>query len=234
MNGETHTPMTVVPVAALDVESRSQFIMRTYLHLFGAIALFTGLEILYFKTGVADSILNVIGGTSWLLILGAFMLVSWLASRTAMMTRSLPMQYLALAGYVTMWSLIFVPMLAYAQFVAKGNVIQSAALTTIIGFAGLTLIAFGTRKDFSFLRGILMWAGFSAFLAIVAAVIFGFELGTWFSVAMVVFAGAAILHDTSSIIHSYPQDRYVSAAIQLFASVALMFYYLLRLFSSRN
>ncbi|HWL93253.1 MAG TPA: Bax inhibitor-1 family protein, partial [Phycisphaerae bacterium] len=85
-----------------------------------------------------------------------------------------------------------------------------------------------------FLRGILLWVGVSAFVAILAALIFGFELGTWFSVAMVVFAGASILYDTSNIIHHYPQDRYVGAALELFASVALMFWYLLRLFSSRD
>lgn len=63
-----------------------------------------------------------------------------------------------------------------------------------------------------------------------ASVIFGFQLGTFFSVAMVGFAGAAILYDTSNILREYPEDRYISAALQLFASVALMFWYVLRLF----
>jgi len=47
-------------------------------------------------------------------------------------------------------------------------------------------------------------------------------------------AGAAILFDTSNILRTYPEDRYVSAALQLFASVALMFWYVLRLFMSRD
>jgi len=67
-------------------------------------------------------------------------------------------------------------------------------------------------------------------LAIVGAILFGFELGTWFSVAMIGFAGAAILYDTSNVLHHFPEDRYVGAALQLFASVALMFWYVLRLF----
>src|SRR6202000_2743504 len=58
----------------------------------------------------------------------------------------------------------------------------------------------------------------------------GFQLGTWFSVAMIGFAGAAVLYDTSNIIHVYPEDRYVAAAMPLFASIALMFWYVLRLF----
>ncbi len=43
-------------------------------------------------------------------------------------------------------------------------------------------------------------------------------------------AGAAILYDTSNVLHHFPEDRYVGAALQLFASVALMFWYVLRLF----
>jgi FtsH-binding integral membrane protein len=92
-----------------------------------------------------------------------------------------------------------------------------------------------TRKDFSFLRAILLWGGVVAFLAIVGGAVFGFQLGTWFSVAMIGFAGAAVLYDTSNIIHAYPEDRYVSAAMQLFSSIALMFWYVLRLvMGSRN
>lgn len=234
MNQEFNNPTPVVPVFSLGAEARGTFIAKTYAHLFGAILFFTGLEFLYFQTDIAASILNVISGTSWLLVLGAFVLVSWFASRAAFTARSFSAQYLALAGFVVAESIIFVPLLAYAQAVAKGGVIESAALTTLIGFAGLTFIAFGTRKDFSFLRGILMWVGLSAIIGIIASVIFGFELGTWFSVAMVAFAGASILYDTSNIIHHYPQDRYVGAALQLFAAVAMMFWYLLRMFSSRN
>ena len=80
----------------------------------------------------------------------------------------------------------------------------------------------------------MVWGGILALVAIVSAVLFGFQLGTWFSVAMIGFAGAAVLYDTSNILQHYPEDRYVGAALQLFASIALMFWYVLRLFTSRN
>ena len=54
--------------------------------------------------------------------------------------------------------------------------------------------------------------------------------GVFFSVALIAFAGAAILYDTSNVIHHFPEDRYVAASLELFASVALMFWYVLRLF----
>ena len=43
-------------------------------------------------------------------------------------------------------------------------------------------------------------------------------------------AGAAILYDTSKIINHYSTDLYVAASLDLFASVALMFWYVLRIF----
>jgi FtsH-binding integral membrane protein len=73
-----------------------------------------------------------------------------------------------------------------------------------------------------------------ALVAIVSSIIFGFQMGTWFSVAMIGFAGAAVLYDTSNIMLHYPEDKYVAASMQLFASIAMMFWYILRLFMSRN
>ena len=96
---------------------------------------------------------------------------------------------------------------------------------------GIVLLTFSVLQPFIVP---LIWGGILALVGIVSAVLFGFELGTWFSVAMIGFAGAAVLYDTSNILHHYPEDRYVGAALQLFASIALMFWYVLRLFMSRD
>jgi len=170
-------------------------------------------------------------GVSWLFVLGGFVVVSWLASRAAHTATSKAVQYGALAGFVVAEAIIFVPLLYIADTYAPG-VITSAVAVTFLGFTGLSLVAFITRKDFSFLRGILCWGGIIALVLIVAGAIFGFQLGTYFSVAMIALAGGAILYDTSNILHHYPEDRYVAAALELFASVALMFWYVLRLFLS--
>ncbi len=213
------------------VDARARFITRTYNHVFGAIVAFGLIEIALFKLGLAQPIARAMLGTSWLLVLGGYMLASWLATRVAHTARSLPAEYAALGGYVVAQALIFVPLLVVADSIAPG-VISSAALVSFVGFAGLTGIAFYTRKDFSLLRALLLWGGVGAMVLIVASVIFGFALGTFFSVAMVVFAGAAILYDTSNVIHHFPEDRHVGAALELFASVALLFWYVLRLFIS--
>jgi len=180
--------------------------------------------------GWAESMTRALAGSQsgWLLILGGFMLVGWLASRTAASSLSLPAQYMALTIYVVAEAIIFMPLLFIADAYAPGA-IQSAGLITLLGFAGLTAIAFLMGEDFTFLGGVLRWAGICALLLIVGAVVFGFALGTWFSVVVISFAGAAVLYDTSAIMLHYPSDRHVSAAMSLFASVALMFWYVLRL-----
>ncbi len=219
-----------VAVGALDVDTRARFIVRTYVHLFFAILGFVGIETALFASGLAEPIAQAMMGTSWLLVLGGFMIVGWLASRAAARATG-PMQYLALAAFVAAEALIFVPLLTIANIYAPGA-ISSAAVVTLAAFTGLTAIVFWSRKDFSFLGGILKWGFVMAIVAIIAGAIFGFQLGTWFSVAMVGFAGAAILYDTSNILNRYPEDRYVAAALQLFSSVALMFWYVLSIFIS--
>ncbi|MCL4788917.1 MAG: Bax inhibitor-1 family protein [Verrucomicrobia bacterium] len=222
-----------IPVIQLDEQSRGAFVSRTYTHLFCAISAFTLIEVFLFKTGMAETIARALLGVNWLFVLGGFVLVSWLASRAAHTATSKGVQYAALAGFVVAEAIIFVPLLFIANSAAPG-VITSAAAVTFAGFVGLSLVAFYTRKDFSFLRGVLMWGGIVALILIVAGTIFGFQLGTYFSVAMIALAGGAILYDTSNILHHYPENRYVAAALQLFASVALMFWYVLRLFLSRR
>lgn len=219
------------PVADLPVQTRARFITRTYNHLFGAIAAFAALEIFYFQSGLAQSMAQAMLGTSWLLVLGGFVVASMVATHFAHNAQTKAGQYAALGGFVFAESIIFVPLLFIANSVAPGT-IQSAAIVTMLGFAGLTGVAFVTKKDFSFLRSFIMWAGILAMVAIVAAVIFGFQLGVLFSVAMVGLAGAAILYDTSNVLHHYPEDKYVGAALQLFASVAMMFWYVLRILMS--
>ncbi|MGD8324670.1 MAG: Bax inhibitor-1 family protein [Gammaproteobacteria bacterium] len=222
------------PVAAADAETRSAFIWRVYGHVALAILAFVGIESWLISSGYADRILQMMAGVSWMLILGAFMLIGWGATHIAHTVRSPALQYAALGASVVAWSIIFVPMLAMAINYGGVGVIESAATVTLMGVAALTAVVFVTKKDFSFLRGMLIWGGLLALVAILGGLLFGFELGTWFSVAMIGFAGAAVLYDTSNILHHYSEDQHVAAALQLFASIAMMFWYVLRLFMSRN
>ncbi len=214
------------------VEARARFITRVYTHLFLAILALVGMEFALFASGLAEPIALALSG-NWLIVLGGFMVAGWLGRRMAYGNGGIAVQYFALTMYVASWAIMFVPILYIAAANYEG-VIQSAATVTLVGFGGLTAVAFTSRKDFSFLGSLLKWGGIMALVAIVASLIFGFQLGVFFTVAMIGLAGASILYDTSNVLHHFPEDRYVGAALELFSSVALMFWYVLRLFMSRD
>lgn len=222
----------LAPVAEASVEDRSEFIWKSYAHVVVAILAFAAVEVYLFQSGIvmaiAEPMLN-----NWLMVLGGFMLVGWGATHVAHRIESTAAQYAAFALFIVAEAIIFAPMLLMANYYAPGA-IESAAGVTILGSVGLVAVAMITRKDFSFLRGMLVWVGILALVAIVGSILFGFHMGTWFSVAMIGFAGAAVLYDTSNIMHHYPADKHVAAAMALFASIAMMFWYVLRLFMSRD
>ncbi|MHB2015819.1 MAG: Bax inhibitor-1/YccA family protein [Candidatus Xenobia bacterium] len=218
-----------VPVERLAREARGTFLVRVYGHLYGAVMAFAAIDYMLFASGVARPMARAMLGTNWLLVLAGFMGASWLATHFARSSNSRSMQYFGLATYVVAEAVLFVPLLFIAQAYAPGA-IGSAIYATVIGFTALTAIVAVTGKDFSFLRSILMWGGIASLGLIVVACLGGMSLGVWFDLAMIAFAGAAILYDTSKVLKGYREDDYVGAALQLFASVALLFWYVLRLF----
>ena len=227
-------------VAAQSVDVRATFIRKTYAHLAGAILVFALLEAAILSIpGIANTVFGILGASSysWLMVLGAFMFVSHFANKWAMSTTSLSTQYMGLGLYIVAEAIIFVPLLLLAQLkTGDSTLILKAGGVTALLFAGLTLIAFTTKKDFSFLGGMLKIVGMIALGVIVIAVVFpgAVTLGLWFSVAMVIFAAGTILYSTSNIIHHYGTEQYVAASLGLFASVALLFWYILQIFMSRD
>lgn len=225
---------SMAPVSSLAVSDRSEFIWKCYAHVVGAILSLVAIEAYLFKSGVAWAIAQpMINSPGTVLI--AFIALSWAASHFAHRLQSKTAQYAAFAGFVVVWALMFVPMLAMALTMdTSGSMIESAAGMTVFGCVALIATVMITRKDFSFLRSVLVWGFFIVMGLIGASFLFGWNLGTWFSVGMIGFAGVAILYDTSNIMHHYPQDKYVAASMALFASIAMMFWYILRLLMSRN
>jgi len=216
---------------------RARFIRKTYLHLAAAILAFVVLEAFLFASGAADSIMSVLrlgGSMSWLLVLGAFMGVSWLAGSWANSQTSTPMQYLGLLLYIVAEAIIFVPLMFVAANFSGGDVIAKAGIVTLGLFLGITSVVFLTRTDFSFLGPILAIGGFVALGFIVASILFGFSLGSLFAFVMVAFAGTAILYETSNVMHRYNTNQHVAASLTLFAAIALLFWYILSIFSSRD
>ena len=219
-------------------EERATFIRKTYLHLAGAVLIFALMEAYLVTSGAGLAIAStMLGGRwSWLIVLAVFMGISMLAQWWANSQTSKPLQYAGLALFIVAESIIFLPLLFMASVRSNSlEIFAQAGITTIGLFLGLTAVVFLTRKDFSFLGPILAVGGFVALGFIAAGILFGFSLGSFFAFAMVAFAGGAILYDTSNVLHRYNTNQHVAASLSLFASVALLFYYILRIFmGSRN
>lgn len=229
MNFDAPYRLNYDSTAAADV--RAGFIRRTYGHLAAAILAFVFLEALLFQTAFPELMVGVLGTSrySWLIALLAFMGISHVADNWARSTTSVNMQYLGLGVYVVAEAIIFVPLLYLAEYICGGQVILSAALITLLLFSGLTYTAFTTKRDFTFLGGFLKISFFVVLGIIAASVIFGFNLGLIFSAAMVILAGGSILYNTSNILRVYNPSQHVAAALSLFASIALLFWYVLRI-----
>jgi uncharacterized protein len=224
----------MVSAAQARPTERAAFIQRTYQHLAGAVGAFILVEYLIFQSGIAQAFSNVIASNrfGWLLVLGGFSLLGWMSRSLAAQADSVNVQYAGLGIYVVAQAIIFSPLIYVAAMFSDATVLPMAGILSLLMFGGLTAIAFITRKDFSFLGSILTMGGFIALGLIACSVIFGFSLGLFFSVVMVVFASAAILYDTSNVLHHYNTNQHVAASLELFASVALLFWYILRIVMS--
>lgn len=218
---------------ATDAE-RATFFKKTYSHVAYAILGFMVLESILLQIVPMEWILSMMSGKFvWLFILGLFWLGSTMSDKLVFHPDR-NKQYLGLGLYVILEAIIFLPMIAVAVLYSGSEMIMQAAMITLFMFSGLTAVVFMTKTDFSFLRTALTIGGFIALGIIVAGAIFGFNLGLWFSVGMVVLASGSILYQTSQIKDKFSTDQYVGASLQLFASIMLLFWYVLRILMSRK
>lgn len=228
---EEHNMMVI---DAPDFE-KAVFYRKTYLHVALALLAFIFAESILLMTVPGDVILWMISGKFiWLFLIGLFWLGSTVSDKLAF-DPSREKQYLGLGFYVLLEAIIFLPMIAIATaYSGGGDLVMQAAIITLFMFTGLTAVVFFTRTDFSFLRTVIVVGGLVSLGTIVAGSIFGFDLGLWFSVGMVVLASASILYQTDRIKSQYNTNQYVGASLQIFASVMLLFWYILRILMSRK
>jgi FtsH-binding integral membrane protein len=226
-------------VAQATAEERAAFITKTYLHLLGAVVAFTLLEVMWFASPLAEPMIRFMAGGrwNWLIVMGGFIGISYLANNWAMSAISLGKQYAGLGLYTVAQSILFLPLIAMAWALgANGEpgLLSKAVMITLTMFGSLTGIVFVTRKDFSFLRSALMFGGLAVLGLIGSSLVFGFTLGMFFSYAMIAFCCGYILYDTSNVMLHYRTSQHVAASLALFASVMLLFWYVLRILIDRR
>jgi hypothetical protein len=195
------------------------------------------------------------GGFNWIAVLGAFMLVGWVAERMAKSDTSRGVQYGGLAIAVVAEAILLQPLLWVLVFKfgakstdvlgagASGQLIMSAKATSILAqaavltgtiFGGLTAVVFITKKDFSFMRGALTVASFAFLGLIIASAAFGFQMGTLFIAFGILLMAGYVLYQTSAVMQHFPPTQYVAAALMLFSTVATLFWYVLQLLMKLN
>src|SRR5687768_17588462 len=124
---------------------RASFIRKTYLHLAGAVLIFILMEAYLVTSGAGAWAAQTMLGTSysWLIVLGAFMGVSFLANMWANSQTSKPLQYLGLGLFIVAEAIIFLPLMFFAA--AKSNdfeIFAKAGVVTLGLFLGLTAVVF--------------------------------------------------------------------------------------------
>jgi FtsH-binding integral membrane protein len=222
-------------VAQAETYEKTEFYRKTYAHVAGAFLVFLVIEYLFLSTPAIVNIgLSMLSGYTWLIVLGLFMLVTTQAEKFIARTQDVKKQYAGYLLYIAAEAFIFVPILHIALMQLGPNVLGQAFLVTIGLFLGLSAVVLITKKDFSFMRNIIVIGGIVAMCLIVAGIIFGFDLGLWFSGAMVMLAAGSILYQTSNMVHRYSKDQYVLASLGLFASFMLLLWYVIRIFLNRS
>jgi FtsH-binding integral membrane protein len=243
-------------VATIGVSDRVEFLRKTYAHLGLALvawAVFTA-GIMKFMTGASLKFSSwAFGGQwNWLMVMGLFMAVGWGANRMAHSDSSKGLQYAGLGLAVLAQAILLQPLLWTLIFkfgnlsvveAGAGEIGMSGQATSILGqavlitgviFGGLTAVVFITKKDFSFMRGILVIASFGLLGLFLASMIFGFSMGSLFCGLSILLMAGYILYQTSSMMRDFPPSHYVAASLMLFSTVATLFWNVLQLLMRLN
>ena len=110
-----------------------------------------------------------------------------------------------------------------------GQIVMTAMGGTGIIFLGLSAYALTTRKDFSFLGGMLFAGILVAFLAGLGAIIFSIPaLSMAVSAMFILLMSGLILYQTSQIIHG-GETNYIMATVTLYVAIYNLFLSLLHL-----
>lgn len=139
----------------------------------------------------------------------------------------------ALFAFTTFTGVVISPAIALYTQLNPASIWQAGLLTVGI-FGGLTAYVFISKRDFSFMRGMLMTGLIVVFLAvvlnlfIVGSSAFSFAISC---VALLLFSGF-VLYDTSNIIRRYPTNEYVAGALDLYLDAFNIFLALLRILNA--
>ncbi|HZI20386.1 MAG TPA: Bax inhibitor-1/YccA family protein [Pyrinomonadaceae bacterium] len=140
----------------------------------------------------------------------------------------------ALFAFTTFTGVVISPLIAIIGQINPGSILTAGVLTVGI-FGGLTAYVFISKRDFSFMRGMLMVGLIVVVLAgLLSMFMASGALGFAVSAAALLLFSGFVLYDTSNIIRHYPTNEYVAGALALYLDAFNIFLALLRLLNSRD
>ena len=138
----------------------------------------------------------------------------------------------ALFGFTTLTGAIISPLIAITMADNPASILAAGVLTVGI-FGGLTAYVFVSKRDFSFMRGMVTVGLIVVVLAAVlniflASSAFAFAIS---AAALLLFSGF-VLYDTSNIIRRYPTNEYVAGALSLYLDAFNIFLALINILNA--
>jgi len=216
------TPLDM-PVSANSAESQLNFIRKTYV-LFMA-----GILTAVVSGGLCLTVEPIFDMAVMVLkmpILAIGLIIGGSIAAQAM-ARVEGLNYLALFGFTALMGFLFAPIIA---MYAPGVVGQAGFLTCVI-FGSLTAYVFVTRKNFSFMGGMLFIGMIGMVLAGIGNALFfkSNMMSYWISWFVLFLSSGYVLYQTSNLIHEYRENEYCAAALGLFISFFNIFMSLLNI-----
>ncbi len=218
-------------VATLGVSDRVAFLRRAYGLLGVSLVVWVTATALVFTYAQPTSLrwsMWALTGYNWFAVIGLLMVSGMAAQWLAKSNTSRAVQLLGLGVEIGAWTFLMQPLLwvLFIKFKAAGAqaILAQGTVATLAIFTGLTATVFITKKDFSFLRGVVTVGMFAAMGIILASILFGFTLGLVFTGLLIALLSLKILYDTSQLMNYFPPSHYVAAALMLFGTVATLFW----------
>lgn len=157
----------------------------------------------------------------------AMLIVAFFIRRKKMMSYSFLYIFTFISGITTY------PIVAYYTSTVGGGVVIMAFATTSVVFGGLSLYASKTKRDFSFLGGMLM----AALLALIAISIFNFfvqlnstAMLAFSFIGVLVFSGCVLFDISRMKQHGVTAEEVPLMALNLYLDFVNLFINILRIF----
>lgn len=205
-------------------EARREFIQKVYAHLLVGLMVFSGVTWAMMKSplvwsGDEPGFLCTMPGwiTCFVGMVGLQLMYGRLFS-----SASLKVHYIAFGLTIALQGAFCAPLFWFAQHISD-TILRDAFFITTAGFGGLTAIPFLTKKDFSFMGGMLYTATFILMAVGIMSIFFGpFNMGLFWSGAVVLLFSGWVLYHTSQIQRHLPLTAYVFGATMLFIDFVVL------------